>query len=156
MVASVDLFSKNRITFVATLSYARANCESGYLRQTGVPLSLHCITSFSMGTRASMSTASSCVYFSTRLSANSILLSHLSHTTWLIFSTKPIKGTRSVRYISAPFLVMSRAAACGELTSTTPSTGTCWLRDRWTSPVPGGVSTTSTSSGPHTAPLSSR
>lgn len=73
-----------------------------------------------------------------------------------MFSINPIIGTFSVWYISAPRFVTSRAAFCGVLTKTTPSIGTCCDNVRWTSPVPGGVSTISKSNGDHSAPFNSR
>ena len=45
--------------------------------------------------------------------------------------------------------------SCGVVTMTAPESGTCWERDSCVSPVPGGRSTTSTSSLPHSTPRSS-
>ncbi len=41
------------------------------------------------------------------------------------------------------------AAGCGVVTMTAPSSGSVWTRESWASPVPGGRSTSRTSSSPH-------
>ena len=41
------------------------------------------------------------------------------------------------------------AKSCGVETMMAPASGTCWAIVSWASPVPGGISTTITSSAPH-------
>ncbi|CPL40673.1 Uncharacterised protein [Bordetella pertussis] len=59
-----------------------------------------------------------------------------------MFSTTPTMGTPTFSNIFTPLRASSKAMSCGVVTMTAPVTGTFWLRVRWMSPVPGGMSMT--------------
>ena len=65
-----------------------------------------------------------------------------------MFSTMPMTGTSTLRNMFSPLRASIRARSCGVETMTAPASGTCWAMVSWASPVPGGMSTTRTSSGP--------
>ena len=65
-----------------------------------------------------------------------------------MFSTMPSTGTSTRRNMLRPFLASIRARSCGVDTMMAPDSGTCWAMVSCTSPVPGGMSMTSTSSSP--------
>src|SRR5258708_4548786 len=64
-----------------------------------------------------------------------------------MFSTRPRIGTWVLLNMVTPFLASIRAISCGVDTITAPFSGTRWAMVSWASPVPGGMSSTSTSSG---------
>ena len=66
-----------------------------------------------------------------------------------MFSTTPRIGTWVLLNMVMPFLASIRAMSCGVETITAPFSGTRWAMVSWASPVPGGMSSTSTSSGAH-------
>ena len=63
-----------------------------------------------------------------------------------MFSTMPSTGTSTLRNMAMPRRASISARSCGVETITAPASGTCWAMVSWASPVPGGMSTTSTSS----------
>ena len=65
-----------------------------------------------------------------------------------MFSIRPRTGTSTLRNMLRPFLASISAISCGVETMTAPDSGTCWAMVNCASPVPGGMSTTSTSSSP--------
>ena len=65
-----------------------------------------------------------------------------------MFSTMPSTGTSTLRNMLIAFLASSSAMSCGVLTITAPASGTFCAMVSCASPVPGGMSTTSTSSSP--------
>ena len=65
-----------------------------------------------------------------------------------MFSTMPSTGTSTLRNMLRPLRASSSAMSCGVETITAPASGTRWAMVSWASPVPGGMSTTSTSSSP--------
>ena len=67
-----------------------------------------------------------------------------------MFSTTPISGTLTWPNIAMPRRASISARSCGVETITAPASGTFWAMVSCVSPVPGGMSTTSTSSSPHT------
>ncbi len=66
-----------------------------------------------------------------------------------MFSMMPSTGTLTLRNIAMPRRASIKARSCGVETMTAPLSGTCWAMVSWASPVPGGMSTTMTSSVPH-------
>ena len=56
--------------------------------------------------------------------------------------------------MAMPLRASIRAMSCGVETITAPFSGTRWAMVSWASPVPGGMSSTSTSSGAHSTSLS--
>ena len=64
-----------------------------------------------------------------------------------MFSTTPRIGTWVLLNMVMPFLASIRAMSWGVETITAPFSGTRWAMVSWASPVPGGMSSTSTSSG---------
>ena len=69
-----------------------------------------------------------------------------------MFSTTPSTGTSSVRNISAALRASAAATRGGCVTTTAPDSTTACARLSGMSPVPGGRSTTSTSSSGHATP----
>ena len=67
-----------------------------------------------------------------------------------MFSTMPRIGTLTWSNIAMPRRASISARSCGVETITAPASGTFWAIVSCVSPVPGGMSTTSTSSSPHT------
>ena len=65
-----------------------------------------------------------------------------------MFSTMPSTGTATLRNMARPLRASTRAMSCGVETMTAPASATRWARVSWASPVPGGMSTTSTSRSP--------
>ena len=65
-----------------------------------------------------------------------------------MFSTMPSSGTSTFLNMLRPLRASISARSCGVETMTAPASGTCWAMVSWASPVPGGMSTTSTSSAP--------
>ena len=65
-----------------------------------------------------------------------------------MFSITPSTGTATLRNMFSPLRASSRAMSCGVETITAPASGTRCAIVNWASPVPGGMSTTSTSSSP--------
>ena len=65
-----------------------------------------------------------------------------------MFSTRPMTGFFIIRAILTDFETIISTRSCGEVTVTTPSTGSDWNTVSGTSPVPGGMSTIITSSSP--------
>ena len=59
-----------------------------------------------------------------------------------MFSTMPRTGTSTFSNILRPLRASSSAMSCGVVTITAPASGTCCASVSWTSPVPGGMSTT--------------
>ena len=66
-----------------------------------------------------------------------------------MFSTTPSTGTLTRLNMATPRRASSSARSCGVETMTAPLSGTCCAMVSWASPVPGGMSTTMTSSLPH-------
>ncbi len=66
-----------------------------------------------------------------------------------MFSTMPSTGTSTLRNIAMPRRASISARSCGVETITAPASGTAWAIVSCASPVPGGMSTTRTSSAPH-------
>ena len=66
-----------------------------------------------------------------------------------MFSTMPSTGTATLRNMLSPLRASISAMSCGVETITAPDSATRWASVSWASPVPGGMSTTSTSSSPH-------
>ena len=66
-----------------------------------------------------------------------------------MFSTIPSTGTLTRLNMAMPRRASINARSCGVETITAPLSGTCWAMVSWASPVPGGMSTTITSSVPH-------
>ena len=66
-----------------------------------------------------------------------------------IFSIMPITGIFTLRNISMPFFASSRAISCGVVTIIAPEICAFCDKVSWISPVPGGISITSTSNSPH-------
>ena len=66
-----------------------------------------------------------------------------------MFSTTPMSGTLTWANIAMPRRASISARSCGVETITAPASGTFWAIVSCVSPVPGGISTTSTSSSPH-------
>ncbi len=64
-----------------------------------------------------------------------------------MFSMTPRIGTSTFWNMATPRRASIRARSCGVETITAPASGTCWASVSWASPVPGGISTTRTSSG---------
>ncbi len=64
-----------------------------------------------------------------------------------MFSTTPSTGARVFSNIDTPRRTSIRATSCGVETMTAPDRATRWARVSWMSPVPGGMSITSTSIG---------
>ena len=65
-----------------------------------------------------------------------------------MFSMMPSIGTSTLRNMLMPLRASISARSCGVETMTAPASGTCWAMVSWASPVPGGMSTTITSSSP--------
>ena len=65
-----------------------------------------------------------------------------------MFSTRPSTGLCIISAILADLDTIISTKSCGDDTITTPSTGRDWKTVRGTSPVPGGMSTNSTSMSP--------
>ncbi len=65
-----------------------------------------------------------------------------------MFSTTPISGMWTCLNIAMPRLASISARSCGVETITAPDSGTFCAIVSWVSPVPGGMSTTRTSSAP--------
>ena len=63
-----------------------------------------------------------------------------------MFSTMPSTGTSTLRNMAMPRRASISARSCGVETITAPASGTAWAIVSCASPVPGGMSTTSTSS----------
>jgi len=59
-----------------------------------------------------------------------------------MFSMTPRIGALSFLNIAIAFWATLSATSCGVETITTPVSGIIWHKERVTSPVPGGVSTT--------------
>ena len=66
-----------------------------------------------------------------------------------MFSTMPSTGTLTRRNMAMPRRASISARSCGVETMTAPLSGTCCAMVSCASPVPGGMSTTMTSSVPH-------
>ena len=66
-----------------------------------------------------------------------------------MFSISPSTGTLTFSNIRTPRRASISATSWGVDTITAPLSGTRWLMVSCASPVPGGMSTTSTSSAPH-------
>ncbi len=66
-----------------------------------------------------------------------------------MFSTMPSTGTLTRLNMAMPRRASISARSCGVETITAPLSGTCCAMVSWASPVPGGMSTTITSSVPH-------
>ena len=66
-----------------------------------------------------------------------------------MFSTMPSTGTLTRRNMAMPRRASINARSCGVETMTAPRSGTCCAMVSCASPVPGGMSTTMTSSVPH-------
>ena len=66
-----------------------------------------------------------------------------------MFSMMPSTGTSTLRNMLRPLRASSSAMSCGVETITAPASGTCCAMVSCASPVPGGMSTTITSSSPH-------
>ena len=66
-----------------------------------------------------------------------------------MFSTMPSTGTLTRRNMAMPRRASIKARSCGVDTITAPLSGTCCAMVSCASPVPGGISTTMTSSVPH-------
>ena len=66
-----------------------------------------------------------------------------------MFSTMPSTGTLTRRNMAMPRRASISARSCGVETITAPLSGTCCAMVSCASPVPGGMSTTMTSSVPH-------
>ncbi len=66
-----------------------------------------------------------------------------------MFSTMPSTGTLTRRNMAMPRRASIKAKSCGVETITAPLSGTCCAMVSCASPVPGGISTTITSSVPH-------
>ena len=58
-----------------------------------------------------------------------------------MFSTTPIGSTWSFWYIRSARRLSASDTCCGVVTTIAPTTGTFWLSESGTSPVPGGMST---------------
>ena len=65
-----------------------------------------------------------------------------------MFSTIPSTGTSTRWNMASPLRASISARSCGVETITAPASGTCCAMVSCASPVPGGMSTTSTSSSP--------
>ena len=65
-----------------------------------------------------------------------------------MFSTMPSTGTLTLRNICRPLRASISATSCGVVTITAPASGIFWVTVSCASPVPGGRSSTSTSSAP--------
>ena len=65
-----------------------------------------------------------------------------------MFSTMPRTGTSTLRNMLRPLRASINARSCGVETMIAPDSGTCWAMVSCTSPVPGGMSITSTSRSP--------
>lgn len=122
---------------------------------SGTPRSPPVLTCISSGTRPSTGT-------STRFASASKLSGEPNNgycvpvsgaTKCDMLSTRPKicqqrrTGTLTLWNMVMPLRASASATSCGVLTTTAPSTVTSWQRLSATSPVPGGISTTSTSSG---------
>jgi hypothetical protein len=59
-----------------------------------------------------------------------------------MFSIKPSTGTESLSNMRMALTESSIATVLGVVTITAPVTTVCWMSESWTSPVPGGRSTT--------------
>ncbi len=64
-----------------------------------------------------------------------------------MFSITPRIGTRVFSNMDTPRRTSISATSCGVETTTAPDRATRWARVSWMSPVPGGMSITSTSRG---------
>ena len=71
-----------------------------------------------------------------------------------MFSTMPSTGTSTLRNMLSALRASSSAMSCGVETITAPASGTRCAMVSWASPVPGGRSTTRTSSSPHSTSVS--
>ena len=58
-----------------------------------------------------------------------------------MFSIMPSIGTWSLPNIDTALTQSSIATVDGVVTTTAPATNVCWMSESWTSPVPGGRST---------------
>ena len=65
-----------------------------------------------------------------------------------MFSMMPNTGTSTLRNMFRPLRASRSAMSCGVETITAPVRGTRCAMVNWASPVPGGMSTTRTSSSP--------
>ena len=65
-----------------------------------------------------------------------------------MFSTMPRIGTSTRLNMATPRRASISARSCGVETMTAPASGVACAMVSWASPVPGGMSTTSTSSSP--------
>ena len=65
-----------------------------------------------------------------------------------MFSITPRIGTETLRNIVTPRRASISARSCGVETMTAPDSGVAWAMVSCASPVPGGMSTMSTSSSP--------
>ena len=74
---------------------------------------------------------------------------HFGHRKKLMFSTMPSTRTSTFWNMLSPLRASMSARSCGVETMMAPDSGTCCAMVSCTSPVPGGMSITSTSSSPH-------
>ena len=58
-----------------------------------------------------------------------------------MFSITPRTGTESLPNIATALTASSIETVDGVVTITAPATNVCWMSESWTSPVPGGRST---------------
>ena len=65
-----------------------------------------------------------------------------------MFSMMPSTGTSTLRNMLRPLRASISARSWGVETMMAPASGTCWAMVSCTSPVPGGMSMTSTSRSP--------
>ena len=73
---------------------------------------------------------------------------HLGQMNELMFSMMPSTGTSTLRNMLRPLRASISARSCGVETMMAPDSGTCCAMVSCTSPVPGGMSITSTSRSP--------
>ena len=116
-----------------------AGSHSGSLTTSGTPASADSRTRPSSGTWPSIGTPSSVASRSPPPAPN---------TSDVMFSITPTTRMPVFCAIVAARDATSWASGCGVVTTTTSARGSSWPREIATSPVPGGMSTTSTSISP--------